>query len=85
MVTVLALHQILRLKPGRRYCTLGRLAHEVGWGHRELVNRLEAKRKVRALPGRHAEAYRCDDSSVWLGDRTRRREGRETGVVKRVS
>jgi hypothetical protein len=39
--------QVLRLKPGRRFCTLGRLAHEVGWGHRDLVVRLEAKRKVR--------------------------------------
>lgn len=40
--------QILRLKPGRRFCTLGRLAHEVGWGHRDLVQRLEAKRKIKA-------------------------------------
>lgn len=41
------LPQILRLKPGRRFCTLGRLASEVGWGHKDLVQRLESKRKVR--------------------------------------
>jgi len=40
--------KILRLKPGRRFCTLGKLAHEVGWGHRDLVARLESKRKIRA-------------------------------------
>ncbi|TFJ87742.1 hypothetical protein NSK_001092 [Nannochloropsis salina CCMP1776] len=40
--------KILRLKPGRRFCTLSRLAHEVGWGHRDLVARLEAKRKIKA-------------------------------------
>jgi large subunit ribosomal protein L13Ae len=40
--------KILRLKPGRRFCSLGRLAHEVGWGHRELVTRLESKRKIKA-------------------------------------
>lgn len=40
--------KILRLKPGRRFCTLGRLAHEVGWGHRDLVTRLESKRKIKA-------------------------------------
>lgn len=40
--------KILRLKPGRRFTVLGRLAHEVGWGHHELVQRLEAKRKIKA-------------------------------------
>lgn len=49
--------KILRLKPGRRFCTLGRLAHEVGWGHRELVQRLEAKRKVRAASRRVAPLH----------------------------
>jgi large subunit ribosomal protein L13Ae len=23
--------RVLRLKPGRKYCVLGRLSHEVGW------------------------------------------------------
>jgi len=37
----------LRLKPGRKYCRLGDLAGQVGWGHNELIKKLEHKRKVR--------------------------------------
>jgi large subunit ribosomal protein L13Ae len=39
---------VLRLAPGRRFCVLGRLSSEVGWKHGDLVQRLEAKRKVRS-------------------------------------
>ena len=31
--------RILRLKPGRKYCTVGRLAHEVGWKYQDVVAR----------------------------------------------
>lgn len=37
--------RVLRLKPGRRFCTLGRLSHEVGWKYQAVVADLEAKRK----------------------------------------
>jgi large subunit ribosomal protein L13Ae len=37
---------IKSLKPGRPFCNLGKLAHEVGWKHYELIKRLEAARKV---------------------------------------
>merc|ERR1711920_519440 len=37
----------LRLKAGRRYCSLGRLGHEVGWKYQDIVAALEAKRKVK--------------------------------------
>lgn len=37
--------RVLRLKPGRRFCTLGRLSHEVGWKCQAVVAELEAKRK----------------------------------------
>ena len=40
--------RVLRLKPGRRYCALGRLSHEVGWKYQEVVRTLEEKRKARA-------------------------------------
>ncbi|KAI0280652.1 60S ribosomal protein L13a [Russula aff. rugulosa BPL654] len=33
--------RVLRLKPGRKYCTVKRLSHEVGWGYKD-------KRKIRA-------------------------------------
>ncbi|ORX37460.1 ribosomal protein L13 domain-containing protein [Kockovaella imperatae] len=39
--------RVLRLKPGRKYCTLKRVSHEVGWGHKDVVDRLEEKRKVK--------------------------------------
>lgn len=41
--------RVLRLKPGRKYCTLKRLSHEVGWGYKDVVDTLEEKRKVKAL------------------------------------
>ncbi|MFH4978532.1 hypothetical protein AB6A40_005241 [Gnathostoma spinigerum] len=35
----------IALKPRRKYCTVGRLAHEVGWQYQGVVKKLEAKRK----------------------------------------
>ncbi len=32
---------------GRRFCSLGRLGHEVGWKYQDIVAALEAKRKVK--------------------------------------
>jgi len=40
--------RVLRLKPGRKYCTIKRLSHEVGWGYKDVVDRLEEKRKTKA-------------------------------------
>lgn len=37
--------RVLRLKPGRRFCTLGRLSHEVGWKYQDVLAKLETKRK----------------------------------------
>lgn len=31
--------RVLRLKPGRKYCTVGRLGHEFGWKYRDVVER----------------------------------------------
>jgi len=31
--------RILRLKPGRKYCTVGRLSTEFGWSYGEVVSR----------------------------------------------
>ncbi|KAK3114046.1 60S ribosomal protein L16A [Teratosphaeriaceae sp. CCFEE 6253] len=39
--------RVLRLKPGRKYCTVGRLGHEFGWKYRDVVARLEERRKVK--------------------------------------
>lgn len=40
--------RVLKLKPGRRFCVVGRLSHEVGWKYQEIVKTLEEKRKARA-------------------------------------
>jgi len=41
--------RVLRLKPGRKYCTVKRLSHEVGWGYKDVVDRLEEKRKLKTV------------------------------------
>jgi large subunit ribosomal protein L13Ae len=33
--------RVLRLKPGRKYCTVGRLSHEFGWKYQDVVSRYE--------------------------------------------
>merc|ERR1711976_899457 len=37
----------IRLKPGRRYADVGRLAHEVGWKYKHVIDTLEEKRKAK--------------------------------------
>ena len=45
-VVVPAALRVMRLKAGRDYTILGDLAHTIGWKHRELMTRLEGKRKA---------------------------------------
>lgn len=40
--------RILKLSPGRDYCTLGRLSEEVGWKYAKVIDTLELKRKARS-------------------------------------
>merc|ERR1719313_2457764 len=40
--------KVLRLRPERRFCKLGDLSKEVGWKHKDLVDRLESQRKVKS-------------------------------------
>ena len=47
-VVVPAALRVMRLKPNRDYTVIGDLAHAVGWKHRDLLQRLEAKRKADA-------------------------------------
>jgi large subunit ribosomal protein L13Ae len=39
--------RVTRIRPGRKYCILGRLSSEVGWKHGASVKMLEEKRKAR--------------------------------------
>ncbi|CAA16985.1 60S ribosomal protein L16-A [Schizosaccharomyces pombe] len=47
-VVVPAALRVLRLKPGRKYCTVGRLSSEVGWKYSDIVSKLEERRKVKS-------------------------------------
>ncbi|EGD77624.1 ribosomal protein L13Ae [Salpingoeca rosetta] len=40
--------RVLRLRPDRKFCTVGRLSHEMGWKYKDIVEKLEAKRSMRA-------------------------------------
>lgn len=40
--------KIIRLKNYRKYCSLGELSAQVGWGKKNLVDKLEERRIVRA-------------------------------------
>jgi large subunit ribosomal protein L13Ae len=40
--------RVMRLKPSRDYTVMGDLAHSVGWKHKELLSKLEGKRKAEA-------------------------------------
>lgn len=40
--------KILCLRSDRKYCQVGRVAHEVGWQYKDVVNTLETKRKIKA-------------------------------------
>ena len=37
-----------RLRPGRKFCVLKDLSHSVGWKHKDLIERLENKRKIKS-------------------------------------
>lgn len=39
--------RIIRLRPGRRFCQIGRISHELGWKYQDIVQELEEKRKVK--------------------------------------
>jgi len=41
--------RVLRLRPGRKYCVVGRLSHEVGWKYQDTVAMLEERRKAKGL------------------------------------
>merc|ERR1711972_77778 len=40
--------KVLRIKPYRKYCVLGDLSQKVGWKCKDLMARLEERRKVRS-------------------------------------
>jgi large subunit ribosomal protein L13Ae len=57
-VVVPAALKVLRMRPDRKFCVLGELAKEVGWGHTDLVKRLETQRKIKE------QAYYAEKKAV---------------------
>jgi large subunit ribosomal protein L13Ae len=49
--------RVVRLNPRRKYCSVGRLSHEVGWKYQNVIETLELKRKAKASL-RHAKQKR---------------------------
>jgi len=47
-VVVPAALRTIRLKVGRDFTVMGDLAHSVGWKHKDLLKKLEEKRKVQS-------------------------------------
>ncbi|KAI8074654.1 60S ribosomal protein L16 [Gongronella butleri] len=47
-VVIPAALRVLKLKPGRKYTTIGRISHEVGWKYQDVVAKLEDKRKAKS-------------------------------------
>ena len=61
--------------PILQFCSLGRLSHEVGWKYQDVVETLEAKRKVKA------EAYYKKKVAV---ENVRSQVKKDPKVVKRI-
>eukprot|EP00732_Lithocolla_globosa_P007324 Lithocolla_globosa_v1_NODE_9216_length_732_cov_4887.861152.p1 type:complete len:104 gc:universal NODE_9216_length_732_cov_4887.861152:730-419(-) len=36
--------RVIRIRPGRKFCVLGRISHEAGWKYQDVVKKLEEKR-----------------------------------------
>lgn len=74
--------RVVRLEKHRKWCTLGRLSHEMGWKYQEIVGTLEEKRKVKSKAfylAKKAQAVSCllfflDDKSAAGKKETKRSE-----------
>ena len=53
--------RVLRLKPGRKYCTVGRLGHEFGWKYQDVVARYAIFAAIGTFQGSQANNL-CTDS-----------------------
>ena len=73
--------RVLRLKPGRKYCTVGRLGHEFGWKYKDVVEKYVLKKRGIWSVGQvrlthNAGSRRGEKSRAWPTTSARRRRGR---------
>jgi hypothetical protein len=90
--------RVLRLRPGRKYCSVGRIAHEFGWKHQDVVERsvhpmrtVDARLSNMAAGSRSGEksraprttsARRSCASSWWMPRRLRRSTPRRRSSLR---
>ena len=70
--------RILRLRPGRKYCTVGRLSHEVGWKYQDVISRYVLMLSKKAVSG-------ARDVVMANGDATDLRSGERLRVLHTTS
>ena len=72
--------RVLRLKPGRKYCTVGRLGHEFGWKYKDVVERYVWKSVIWSMGDvgltSDTDSRRGEKSRVLPTTSARRRRGR---------
>merc|ERR1711907_282632 len=56
--------RVLKLRPGRKYCSLGRLSHETGWKYQHIIKTLEEKRKAKAAIYYKAKKKAASDAAA---------------------
>ena len=62
--------RVLRLKPGRKYCTVGRLSHEVGWKYKDVVERYVNIPKLEEFPIGNGQSFRSVADIICVDWRT---------------
>jgi len=65
--------RVLRLKPGRKYCTVGRLGHEFGWKYQDVVARYVF---------RHTRRTRWEWQQLTCGQTRGEEKGQGPGVLR---
>jgi len=64
--------RVLRLQPGRKYCTVGRLSHEVGWKYQDVVERCVPRRDWGFRPSGWGMVCDADRFAGWRSVARRR-------------
>lgn len=62
--------KVLRMKAHRKFCVLGDLAEQTGWNKKEIVTKLEEKRKVKSAKFHDIKVKKEKARAAALGDKT---------------
>jgi hypothetical protein len=73
--------RVLRLKPGRKYCTVGRLGHEFGWKYQDVVARYGMVTVEKSTAHTDSVQARGAEESQWPGVLPAQEAGPEAAVA----